>query len=176
MGFTRLAPVVRVGGRTCLRLDARCAALTAACYTILSCVLVAALYTWRVSANMQHPQYLQDVYYGVQISYISTLVTHVALIILSVFLIVGVVQERPSLLTPWVVANITFMALEAVCCVYSNVLRDHINKRFDSLCKAEMAFFLTRGFFNVLALTGVMKFFRNLRAGITYRDPEAIEL
>lgn len=31
-------------------------------------------------------------------------------------------------MTPWVVANIAFMALEAVCCMYSNILRDHINK------------------------------------------------
>ncbi|KAG7160478.1 hypothetical protein Hamer_G001742, partial [Homarus americanus] len=94
----QVSPVVRVGGRGWLILDARLAALTAALYTI----------------------------------------------------------ERCGLVTPWVVAIITFMALEAVCCIYSNVLRDHINK--------------------ILALWGVMKFYRNIRSGVTFKDPEAIEL
>ncbi|XP_063873985.1 uncharacterized protein LOC135107721 [Scylla paramamosain] len=98
------------------------------------------------------------------------------LIVLSCFLIVGISQERAGLLSPWVVASIAFMALEAVCCVYSNVLRDHINKRFDTICKVEMSFFTARVFINILALWGVLKFYRNLRAGFTYKDPEAIEL
>lgn len=34
---------------------------------------------------------------------------------------------------PWVVGVLTFMALEAVCMVYSNVLRDHVNKVRKSL-------------------------------------------
>lgn len=29
---------------------------------------------------------------------------------------------------PWIIGFITFMALEAVAMVYSNVLRDHVNK------------------------------------------------
>lgn len=37
-------------------------------------------------------------------------------------------QERISLIVPWIVGLITFMALEAVAIVYSNVLRDHVNK------------------------------------------------
>lgn len=37
-------------------------------------------------------------------------------------------QERVSLIVPWIVGLITFMALEAVAVVYSNVLRDHVNK------------------------------------------------
>jgi hypothetical protein len=37
-------------------------------------------------------------------------------------------QERVSLIVPWIVGLITFMALEAVAIVYSNVLRDHVNK------------------------------------------------
>ncbi|KAG7175367.1 hypothetical protein Hamer_G001438 [Homarus americanus] len=85
-------------------------------------------------------------------------------------------KERCGMVTPWVVANITFMALEAVCCMYSNVLRDHINKKFDTMCKAEMTFFVTRLFLNILALWGVMRFYRNIRSGLTYKDPEAIEL
>ncbi|KAK3868167.1 hypothetical protein Pcinc_026427 [Petrolisthes cinctipes] len=58
----------------------------------------------------------------------STLGTHITLIALSSFLLIGVQQERCGLVTPWVVANIAFMALEAVCCMYANVLRDHVNK------------------------------------------------
>lgn len=42
-----------------------------------------------------------------------------------------------------------FMALEAVVVVYSNVLRDHVNRQFDGLCKAEMAFFGGRTIINV---------------------------
>lgn len=37
-------------------------------------------------------------------------------------------QENISLVIPWVIGFITFMALEAVSMVYSNVLRDHVNK------------------------------------------------
>lgn len=39
-----------------------------------------------------------------------------------------ILQERVSLIVPWIVGLITFMALEAVAVVYSNVLRDHVNK------------------------------------------------
>ncbi|XP_063873986.1 uncharacterized protein LOC135107722 isoform X1 [Scylla paramamosain] len=176
MGFRRVVPVVRLGRRGWLRLDARHAALTAALYTIVVSVVVAALCGWRLAVNGRHPHHLQDVYYGVQIAYLATLCTHLALIVLSCFLIVGISQERAGLLSPWVVASIAFMALEAVCCVYSNVLRDHINLRFDTLCKVEMSFFTARVFVNILALWGVMKLYRNLRAGYSYRDPEAIEL
>ncbi|KAJ9581869.1 hypothetical protein L9F63_003800 [Diploptera punctata] len=71
---------------------------------------------------------------------------------------------------------ITFMALEAVAMVYSNVLRDHVNRQFDALCKAEMAFFITRAILNVAAIYGVMQFYNMLKAGITWKGPEAIEL
>lgn len=37
-------------------------------------------------------------------------------------------QENPGLIVPWIIGFITFMALEAVAMVYSNVLRDHVNK------------------------------------------------
>ncbi|KAK4293063.1 hypothetical protein Pmani_034206, partial [Petrolisthes manimaculis] len=140
-----LSPVVRVRGRGWYRLDARHAALCAALYTIAASVVVSVLCAWRLVVNGRHPHHLLDVYYGVQISYVSTLCTHITLIVLSTFLIIGVCKERRGLVTPWVVGNITFMALEAVCVMYSNVLRDHINKRFDTICKVEMAFFTTRG-------------------------------
>lgn len=37
-------------------------------------------------------------------------------------------QENSSLVVPWILGFITFMALEAVAMVYSNVLRDHVNR------------------------------------------------
>ncbi|XP_071546153.1 uncharacterized protein [Panulirus ornatus] len=174
MGLSRLGWPAEawVAGRGCL--DAHHAALMAALYTIWSSAVVVLLYLWRITVN--DPHHLQDVYYGVQISYISTLVTHVTLIGLSSFLVLGIQQERCGLVTPWVVANIAFMSLEGVCCMYSNILRDHINKKFDTLCRAEVIFFLTRVCINVLALWAVMRFLKNIRAGRTYRDPEAVEL
>lgn len=37
-------------------------------------------------------------------------------------------QENSGLVVPWILGFITFMALEAVAMVYSNVLRDHVNR------------------------------------------------
>lgn len=37
-------------------------------------------------------------------------------------------QENISFVIPWIIGFITFMALEAVAMVYSNVLRDHVNR------------------------------------------------
>ncbi|XP_066989935.1 uncharacterized protein [Macrobrachium rosenbergii] len=176
MGFTRLTPTYQPHGKGLCSLNAHHAALSSAVYTICSSLLVVAIYCWRVVVSAYDPYHLQDVYYGVQISYISTIVTHITLVALSSSLLVGVCQERIGLVAPWVVANIAFMALEAVCCMYSNVLRDHINKRFDGICKAEMIFFSTRVFINIFCLWSVMRFLRNIRAGITYKEPEAIEL
>ncbi|PSN54675.1 hypothetical protein C0J52_01062 [Blattella germanica] len=69
-----------------------------------------------------------------------------------------------------------FIALEAVAMVYSNVLRDHVNRKFDAICKAEVAFFATRAVINVAAIYGVMQFYYMLKAGITWKGQEAIEL
>lgn len=38
------------------------------------------------------------------------------------------VQENSALVVPWIIGFITFMALEVVAMVYSNVLRDHVNR------------------------------------------------
>uniref|UniRef100_A0A336LX46 CSON002828 protein n=1 Tax=Culicoides sonorensis TaxID=179676 RepID=A0A336LX46_CULSO len=85
-------------------------------------------------------------------------------------------QENSGLVVPWILGFITFMALEAVAMVYSNVLRDHVNRQFDALCKAEVAFFISRAFLNSLAMWGVMRFYNLLRIGITWKGPEIIEL
>uniref|UniRef100_A0A182S5H1 Uncharacterized protein n=1 Tax=Anopheles maculatus TaxID=74869 RepID=A0A182S5H1_9DIPT len=73
------------------------------------------------------------------------------MILLSVVLIFGIYRENIGLVVPWIIGFITFMALEAVAMVYSNVLRDHVNRQFDSLCKAEVAFFISRAVINTLA-------------------------
>lgn len=88
----------------------------------------------------------------------------------------GIYKENPGLIVPWIIGFITFMALEAVAMVYSNVLRDHVNKQFDTMCKAEVTFFIARAFINVLAMWGVMRFYNLVRAGITWKGPEVIEL
>nr|CAD7410112.1 unnamed protein product [Timema poppensis] len=84
--------------------------------------------------------------------------------------------ENAAFVVPWIIGFITFMALEAVAMVYSNVLRDHVNKQFDALCKAEMAFFISRAFLNIISLYGVTQFYNMLRMGISWKGPEAIEL
>ncbi|XP_033149424.1 uncharacterized protein LOC108598306 isoform X3 [Drosophila busckii] len=116
---------------------------------------------------------LQDVYYGVQIAYFAIIGTQMSMILLSIVLIFGICRENPGLIVPWIIGYITFMALEAVAMVYSNVLRDHVNKQFDAMCKAEVAFFIARAFINVLAMWGVLRFYNLVRAGITWRGPEA---
>lgn len=37
-------------------------------------------------------------------------------------------QENVGFVVPWIIGFVTFMALEAVAMVYSNVLRDHVNR------------------------------------------------
>ncbi|XP_017127903.1 uncharacterized protein LOC108146411 isoform X2 [Drosophila elegans] len=116
---------------------------------------------------------LQDVYYGVQIAYFAIIGTQMSMILLSIVLIFGICRENPGLIVPWIIGYITFMALEAVAMVYSNVLRDHVNKQFDAMCKAEVAFFIARALINVLAMWGVLRFYNLVRSGITWRGPEA---
>lgn len=41
---------------------------------------------------------------------------------------VHVLQERAALVAPWIMGCVAFLALEAVAMVYSNVLRDHVNR------------------------------------------------
>ncbi|XP_063881040.1 uncharacterized protein LOC135111552 isoform X4 [Scylla paramamosain] len=139
MGFVRLAPPrVRVNGWSCF--DAHHAALSAATFTLCSSAVMVLVYIWRLVLNAQDPEQLQDVYYGVQISYMSTLGTHLTLIALTSFLFIG------------------------------------IRQRFDAMCSAEVSFYLFRATINMIGLWAVMRFVKNIRAGITYKDPEAIEL
>ncbi|CAG9855948.1 unnamed protein product [Phyllotreta striolata] len=160
----------------CRLLNPRHAAITAAIYTLNISILVVLLYSWRIGVNIKRFATLEDVYYGVQIAYLAIIGTHLFMILLSIVLLIGIYRENISLIIPWVIGFITFMALEAVSMVYSNVLRDHVNKEFDALCKAEVAFFISRVFINMLAIGGVMRFSNLLRAGISWKGPEVIEL
>ncbi|KRG06405.1 uncharacterized protein Dmoj_GI11822, isoform B [Drosophila mojavensis] len=136
-------------------------------------LLIVLIYSWRINVNMHKSAELQDVYYGVQIAYFAIIGTQMSMILLSIVLIFGICRENPGLIVPWIIGYITFMALEAVAMVYSNVLRDHVNKQFDAMCKAEVAFFIARAFINVLAMWGVLRFYNLVRSGITWRGPEA---
>ncbi|XP_046395031.1 uncharacterized protein LOC124162509 [Ischnura elegans] len=165
------------GGRgCCCRLHARHAAITSAIYTLNISILVVLLHSWRISVNAKRAGDLGDVYYGVQISYFAIIGTQLFMIVLSIVLLVGIYKENSGLVVPWIIGFITFMALEAVALVYSNVLRDHVNRHFDALCKAEVAFFLSRAVLNVAAMCGVMRFHNLIRSGVTWKGPEAIEL
>ncbi|KAH8267748.1 hypothetical protein KR026_004612 [Drosophila bipectinata] len=162
------------GGTSCCRmLHAKNLAITSAIYTINISLLIVLIYSWRINVNMHKSSDLQDVYYGVQIAYFAIIGTQMSMILLSIVLIFGICRENPGLIVPWIIGYITFMALEAVAMVYSNVLRDHVNKQFDAMCKAEVAFFIARAFINVLAMWGVLRFYNLVRSGITWRGPEA---
>uniref|UniRef100_A0A182FTQ9 Uncharacterized protein n=1 Tax=Anopheles albimanus TaxID=7167 RepID=A0A182FTQ9_ANOAL len=132
----------------CRMLHAKHLALTSAIYTLNISILVVLLYSWRISVNVKKYGDLEDVYYGVQIAYFAIIGTQCSMILLSVVLIFGIYRENIGLVVPWIIGFITFMALEAVAMVYSNVLRDHVNRQFDSLCKAEVAFFVSRAIIN----------------------------
>ncbi|XP_037935488.1 uncharacterized protein LOC119669593 [Teleopsis dalmanni] len=160
----------------CRMLHAKNLALTSAIYTINISLLIVLIYSWRINVNIRKSNELEDVYYGVQIAYFAIIGTQMSMIILSVILLYGICKENPGLIVPWILGYITFMALEAVAMVYSNVLRDHVNKQFDAMCKAEVTFFIARAFINVLSMWGVMRFYNLVRAGITWKGPEVIEL
>ncbi|XP_069680288.1 uncharacterized protein [Periplaneta americana] len=171
-----LFPYEALNARGCCRLHARHAAITSAVYTLNISILVVLLYSWRIGVNVKKYADLEDVYYGVQIAYFAIIGTQLFMVVLSVVLLFGIFKENSGLVVPWIIGFITFMALEAVAMVYSNVLRDHVNRQFDALCKAEVAFFISRAILNVGAIYGVMQFYNMLRAGISWKGPEAIEL
>lgn len=164
------------GTGCCRMLHAKHLAVTSAIYTLNISILIVLIYAWRISVNVRRSGELEDVYYGVQIAYFAIIGTQMSMIFLSVMLMFGIYKENPGLIVPWIIGFITFMALEAVAMVYSNVLRDHVNKQFDTMCKAEVTFFIARAFINVLAMWGVMRFYNLVRAGITWKGPEVIEL
>lgn len=95
-------------------------------------IVVILLYVWRIDANLRKYGDLEDVYYGVQIAYMAIVCMHVSMAALSVVLLLGIHRENAGMVVPWIVGMLTFMALEAVTMVYSNVLRDHVNRVSDT--------------------------------------------
>lgn len=91
-------------------------------------IFVILLYVWRIDVNARRYADLDDVYYGVQIAYAAIVGMHVSVAALSACLLLGIRRENAGLVVPWIVGQMTFMALEAVAMVYSNVLRDHVNR------------------------------------------------
>ncbi|XP_062527721.1 uncharacterized protein LOC101744227 isoform X1 [Bombyx mori] len=112
----------------CRALHVKHAAYASALYTLNISILVVLLYSWRIGVNAKRYKELDDVYYGVQIAYFAIIGTQMFMIVLSIFLFYGIYKENVAFLVPWVVGCMTFMALEAMAMVYSNILRDHVNK------------------------------------------------
>ncbi|XP_037052489.1 uncharacterized protein LOC119086020 [Bradysia coprophila] len=164
------------GNGCCRMLHVKHLAVTSGIYTLNISILVVLLYAWRISVNIKKYGDLEDVYYGVQIAYFAIIATQLSMIILSIVLLVGIHKENVGFVVPWIIGFICFMALEAVAMVYSNVLRDHVNRQFDALCKAEVAFFMARAFINSIAIWGVLRFYNLLRIGVSWKGPEVIEL
>ncbi|XP_073993986.1 uncharacterized protein [Rhodnius prolixus] len=162
--------------RGCISAQVRHAAVIAAIYTINISILVVLLYSWRININVKRAIDLQDVYLGVQIAYFAIIGTQLLIVFLSIILLLGILREDTALISPWIVGFIALMAMEAVAMVYSNVLRDHVNKKFDTLCKIEVIFYISRSVLNILAIIGVMKFYNLIRSGVSFKIPEAIEL
>ncbi|CAF4895244.1 unnamed protein product [Pieris macdunnoughi] len=113
---------------------------------------------------------------GVQIAYFAIIGTQMFMIVLSIFLFYGIYKENVAFLVPWVVGCMTFMALEAMAMVYSNILRDHVNKQFDAMCKAEITFLIPRILLNCLCIWCVLRLYHLLRAGVTWKGAAPIEL
>ncbi|CAO1399485.1 unnamed protein product [Diamesa serratosioi] len=158
-----------LGKTGCCRIfNTKYLALISGIYTLNISILVVLMFCWQISANIRKYQDFGDVYYGIQISSLAIVGTQFSMIILSLVLIIGIYKENAGLVVPWIIGFLTFMALEAVAMVYSNVLRDHIF-RFDQLCKAEVAFFVARAIVNTLAMWSVMRFYHLLRAGISWK-------
>ncbi|CRK96607.1 CLUMA_CG010013, isoform A [Clunio marinus] len=139
-------------------------ALTSAVYTLNVSILVVLLYSWQINVNAKKFQVLGDVYYGIQIAYYAIIGSQLSMAFLSMVLIVGINSENIGLVVPWMLGLLIFMSLEALCTVYANILRDHINGHFDGLCKAEVT----------VAMYFVMKFYHMVRSGISFKVNETV--
>ncbi|XP_034244375.1 uncharacterized protein LOC117647006 [Thrips palmi] len=151
-------------------------ALIAAMYTGGMSIVVAIFCGWRLVVNARQKDALQDVYWGVQISYLANLGCQLASVFFSTILLAAVNKENAPMIVPWVVGTIAFLAMEAVGTVYSNVLRDHVNHEFDTLCKVEGGFLIFRGALNCVALHCVLRVYRALKTGVRFGGPEQVEL
>ncbi|XP_018016013.1 uncharacterized protein LOC108672790 [Hyalella azteca] len=156
--------------------DARTAALLAAFFTMVCSVFVASMYCCLLYQLSYVRKDLAELYYGVQISYLAVLSTQLSLFSLSVLLYTAVLQERIGWVGLWMVGVVALTPLEGVCTMYSNILRDHVNKKFDVQSKVEMGVFIIRLIANVLGVGGVFRFYRSLQSGQSYLPSDQFSL
>ncbi|CRK96602.1 CLUMA_CG009949, isoform A [Clunio marinus] len=135
--------------RCCRILNTKYLALLSGIYTLNISILVVLMFGWQINANFKRYQDLGDVYYGIQIAQIAIIATQFSMVILSIVLIFGIHNENATLVVPWIIGFLTFMSLETVAMVYSNVLRDHI--------------------FKTLAMWSVIRYHHLLRSGVSWK-------
>lgn len=164
------------GRPCCITFHAKHAAVCSALYTMNVSILVVLIYSWRVHDDAKNPEHLRDVYSGVQIAYVAIIILNVLTICVSMILLHAIHKETYSLIILWLLSTITFTSIEGVCIVYSNVLRDHVNKKFDDWSKREGLIFLMRALLLILPISGVTKFYGSLRHGVVWRKPGTVEL
>ncbi|XP_045480426.1 uncharacterized protein LOC123684939 [Harmonia axyridis] len=154
----------------------RHAASIAAIYFLNISFMVVLFYSWRVSYNLKRVADLKDVYYGVQFAYCAIIGTHLLMFILNIHLYICIYKVNLSLINLWTVSFLALLALEAVLMIYSNILRDHVNRKFDDLCEFEVFFFSIRLVFSVIAVRFVTLFGNQYRMGMDWKERETIQL
>jgi len=158
------------------RINDRQAAIIAAVYTICASIATFFGYFFLIISTSSQKHHLSDVYWGVQASYGGAIIAEITSLCLSVALLIAIHQENSSPIVPWVLGYIGSIALEALTIVYSNVLRDHVNQGFDQLCHFEVGIFLSKTLLNIVAIGYVVRFYRQLKNGATWKILDVYEL
>jgi len=158
------------------RVNERQAAVIAAVYTICTAVATFFGYCFLIISTSAKKHQLTDVYWGVQASYGGAIIAELTSLCLSVALLIAIHQENSSPIVPWVLGYIGSISLEALTIVYSNVLRDHVNQGFDQLCHLEVGIFLAKTLLNIFAIAYVVRFYRQLKNGATWKIIDVYEL
>ncbi|KZS20740.1 Uncharacterized protein APZ42_012401 [Daphnia magna] len=161
---------------TAFVLNDRQAAVVAAVYTICASSITFFGYCFLAVATSYQAKHMADVYWGVQASYAAVMMAELTSLCLSTTLLIAIYQENCSLMVPWVLGFIGSISLEALAIVYSNVLRDHINQGFDQLCHFEVGVFLSKTFINIIVIGTVVRLYRQLKDGVTWRVNDIYEL
>ncbi|XP_045031331.1 uncharacterized protein LOC116924781 isoform X3 [Daphnia magna] len=164
---------------TAFVLNDRQAAVVAAVYTICASSITFFGYCFLAVATSYQAKHMADVYWGVQASYAAVMMAELTSLCLSTTLLIAIYQstkENCSLMVPWVLGFIGSISLEALAIVYSNVLRDHINQGFDQLCHFEVGVFLSKTFINIIVIGAVVRLYRQLKDGVTWRVNDIYEL
>ncbi|GAU99544.1 hypothetical protein RvY_10531-1 [Ramazzottius varieornatus] len=155
------------------RFDARCGAIVASVTTLSMSILAVLLYGWKAFVDIcwstEEDRLDRRYYYGIQTSQFVLLSSHILVLCLAITLLVGIVQEKLSLIFTWLVGFVALVCLESVCMVYSLVLTAHMHHGLDGLLEAELGFFISRLLVNGLAVYSIVSFYRELAAGRTWK-------